>query len=336
MRAALIPIAIVALLLAGVGCQGPVEYLGVALFYEPARLPESQTLLDLPYRDDEYADPVKHRLDLFLPDPATSGWPTLIFIHGGSWTAGDRTTEAGGVQIFRNIGRYFASQGVGVAVISYRLQPQASWHDQLQDVADATRFVRKRVVEYGGEPDAIYLSGHSAGAWLAARAGYDSELLLDAGIPPASLCGFVLVSGAGYDIKDGETYALGASRDFFVKHFDDGAPDWDIRASVVPLVRASLPRTLVMYGGAEPPRLQRQSELLVGALEEVGARVAHVVVPWEGHQSIVLTLSRGDKTSARVILDWMDATPCPGQRTVAPADPSDRADADVAAASTTP
>jgi acetyl esterase/lipase len=311
------------LLVASAGCQAPVEYLGVALFYEPAELPDSQTLLDLAYRDDSYADPNKHRLDLFLPDPSSSGWPTLIFIHGGSWTSGDRTTEAGGVQLFRNIGRYFASQGVATAVISYRLQPQASWHDQLEDVADATRFVRDRVVEYGGEPDAIYLAGHSAGAWLAARVGYDAELLLDAGVPPESLCGFVLVSGAGYDMRDEETYALGASRDFFVKHFDDGAPDWETRASVVPLVRASLPRTLVLYGGADPARIQRQSEVLIQAFEQAGARIERLVVPWEGHQSIVLTLSRSDKTSAPGILDWMDATPCPGRRSIPPDAPDE-------------
>jgi len=297
------------------GCQSVLERAGVAFLYEPASLPEAQTRLDLAYRSDPAAHPEKHRLDLFLPEPGQShpgsrGWPTLIFIHGGGWTEGDRTIEAAGASVIRNIGRYFASQGVGAAVISYRLMPEVGWREQLEDVAAAMRFVREAVPAEGGDPDAIFLSGHSAGAWLAARTGFDPDVLERAGFPPESLCGLALVSGAAYDLGDEETYRVGASRGYFLERFDDGRADWERAGSVVPLLDETLPPTLILYGSAESAQLQRQSELLFERMQASGAPVTKLLLPRQTHQSIVLTLSRDDKLAGPAILELMRQSSC--------------------------
>lgn len=309
-RAAIAPLCTSLLLMATSGCQSVAERLGVAFLYEPASLPEAQTRLDLAYRSDPAAHPEKHRLDLFLPDPALREWPTLIFVHGGGWTAGDRTIEAAGASVIRNIGRFFASRGVGAAVISYRLMPEVGWRAQLEDVAAAMRFVREAVPAEGGDPDAIFLSGHSAGAWLAARTGFDEDVLERAGFPPASLCGLALVSGAAYDLGDEETYRVGASRDYFLERFDDGRPDWERAGSVVPLLRDALPPTLILYGSMESAQLQRQSELLFERMRASGAPVTKLLLPRQTHQSIVLTLSRDDKQAGPAILELMQGSRC--------------------------
>jgi hypothetical protein len=75
-----------------------------------------------------------------------------------------------------------------------------------------------------------------------------------------------------------------------------------------------MPPTLVLYGSAEPPKLRHQSDLLFAALERAGAPVERVVAPREGHQSIVLTLSRGDETTVPAILELIDTAPCPARR----------------------
>ena len=301
------------LLLTTAGCQSVLERAGVAFLYEPASLPEAQTRLDLAYRSDPAAHPEKHRLDLFLPAPGQRGWPTLIFIHGGGWTDGDRTIEAAGASVIRNIGRFFASHGVGAALISYRLMPEVGWREQLEDVATAMRFVREAVPSEGGDPDAIFLSGHSAGAWLAARTGFDRDVLEEAGFPVQSLCGLALVSGAGYDLGDEETYRVGASRAYFLERFDDGRPDWERVGSVVPLLREDLPPTLILYGTMESAQLQRQSELLLERMTASGAPVSSLVLPRQTHQSIVLTLSRDDKQAGPAILELMQSASCPAR-----------------------
>ncbi len=309
-------IAVLGLLAVGsLGCRSTLERTGILFLYRDAPLPRTQAHLDLAYRDDLEADPEKHRLDLFLPAAGERDWPTLVFVHGGGWTHGDRAQVAGGADLIRNIGRHFATQGVASAVLSYRLQPGVTWREQLEDVAAALRFVREQVAIEGGNPDALYLSGHSAGSWLAARVGYDDALLQSAGVPPSSICGLALVSGAAYDLADQETYDVGANRDYFVERFDDGSTDWEVAGSVVPLLRSNLPPTLILYGSLESKALRRQSELLYEELEAREAPVSKLELGWQTHETIVLTLSREDKRAVPAILDLMQTASCPARPT---------------------
>ncbi len=150
-----------ALLLLG-GCTPAVEWLGVRMLYEKTAALAEHQLIDLAYREDEGSDPVKHRLDLFLPEG--EGWPVLVFVHGGGWTAGDKSLRAGGADVYSNIGRFYAAQGFGTAVINYRLQPAVTWREQVDDVARAGAWVHANIAEPGGDPAAIFLIGPSAGA----------------------------------------------------------------------------------------------------------------------------------------------------------------------------
>src|ERR1051325_5965522 len=107
---------------------------GLAVLYKPVMLGEDQVRRDIAYRKN--SEDQKHRLDLFLP--AGSGWPGLIFVPGGGLCSGDKEVRVGGADVYGNIGRFYASRGIGVAVINYRLQPLVSWRQQVEDVACAT------------------------------------------------------------------------------------------------------------------------------------------------------------------------------------------------------
>jgi acetyl esterase/lipase len=292
-----------ALLLALVGCTQLAYGIAIPFLYTRAELPEAQVERDLAYRDDAAADPVKHRLDLFLPATAEgangSGWPLLVFVHGGGWTHGDKGLRVGGADVYGNIGRFFAAHGVGTAVISYRLQPEVGWRDQVDDVERAVAWLREHVQGRGGDGRAIFLSGHSAGAQLATWVAFE----------PASspICGLIAVSGAGFDLADEQTYALGASRRYYETRFGDGDADgdWTEAASAVRRVRPDVPPALVLYGEDEMRPLQRQAHVLDEALRAQGAESRVVVVPGQTHTSIVLTLSRADRTAAPAILEFI-------------------------------
>src|SRR2546428_7268760 len=102
----------------------------MAGLYKPGLLPDDQIRRDIPYRDG--SDDEKHWLDLFLPPGA--GWPILIFVHGGGLASGDKGLRVGGADVYGNIGRFYAGQGIVVALITYRLQPKWTWSDQVQEV----------------------------------------------------------------------------------------------------------------------------------------------------------------------------------------------------------
>src|SRR5947207_3914086 len=141
----------------------------MAILYRQVPFATGRVLRDLVYRDGS-ADP-KHQLDLFVP-PGTN-WPVLIFVHGGGLTAGDKSLRVSGRDVYGNIGRFYASHGIGVAVINYRLQPKVNWRAQVEDVAQATAWVFSHLESYGADVNRLFLAGHSAGAQLSVRVALD-------------------------------------------------------------------------------------------------------------------------------------------------------------------
>ncbi len=280
--------------------------------YERAEFEGGRVMFDVPYRTDSEADPEKHRLDLFLPAPGRTGWPTLVFVHGGGWTSGDRAISLFGIDPYRNIGRFYAARGYGVVVPSYRLQPDVGWREQVEDVAKAVAFARAEVVRHGGDPDAIHLSGHSAGAWLAAWVGLDDAALAAEGLDRDFVCGLVLVSGAGYDPEDEETYRLGTSRRYFETRFATGEVDWARATSIRRAIDAPVAPTLVMNAEGESPSFRRQANLMHERIAPLAPQSRRFEVPGLDHQRIVVELSRAESDVSAATLAFLGERRCAG------------------------
>jgi len=299
-----------------VGCRtlgSGAYWVGMPFVYRDVDLPEKQVVRDVRYRSDAGADDEKHRLDLFLPE-APVGWPVLVFVHGGGWTTGDKSLRVGGRDVYGNIGRFYAARGIGAAVISYRLQPGVEWTAQVDDVARAVQWVHQHIGAYGGDPAALFLAGHSAGAQLAAHVALDAERLARTGVPAESVCGLIAVSGAALDLADEETYRLGASRAYYERRFRNGdaGEGWKRAASPVHFARADAPPALILYAEGEPPSFRRQAEVLDTALRGAGATSRVEQVPGENHYRMVPTLSRADKLPAPAIERFIRDRHCGG------------------------
>lgn len=288
------------------GCGGFAERVAVSLFYRKAVLPPDQVYKDLNYWAGPETDPRKHRLDLYVPED--SGWPVLIFVHGGNWKSGDKGLKFGDVDPYGNIGRFYAAQGIGVAIVNYRLQPAVTWYEQVKDIARALAWVYEHAADYGGNTRAIFISGHSSGAQLATRAVLDQESLQEVGLSPRALCGVIPVSGAPFDLADEKTDSFR-----FEKHFRAGhtGERWKYEASSVNLVTHSTPPFLLLHGRWEPKGLKRQNQLMHQALTAAGVQSRLVVTPWEGHSLMVPALSHPNKMASTAILDFIRGARCP-------------------------
>jgi acetyl esterase/lipase len=276
---------------------------GMAVFYKPVSLSAERVLRDFPYRDGSQNP--KHRLDLFLPEG--TNWPILIFIHGGGLDAGDKSLRVGGEDVYGNIGRFYASEGIGVAVINYRLQPEVNWRQQVEDAAHATAWVYSHLGDYGGDISRIFVGGHSAGAHLAARVALDAAPLSQLGISPGVLSGVIAVSGAGFDLNDMKTYELGQKLWRYENRFRCGDPTnhWKKEASPISFASPGAPPFLILYAERETKSLQRQSQLLHEALRKNQVPSELIVVPKQNHCRMVLALSRPDKTAGPAILRFI-------------------------------
>jgi acetyl esterase/lipase len=134
---------------------------------------------DLAYRSgpdlDDY-ETERCRLDLFLPGEG-EGFPTMLWFHGGSLTRFDKSDP-----MTRNIAATFARAGIAVAVVNYRLSPRAKYPAYIDDAAAATAWVLASIARHGGDPDRVFLAGHSAGGYLVLMLGMDPTYLQGYGV----------------------------------------------------------------------------------------------------------------------------------------------------------
>ena len=312
------PVSLVALLILLGGC-GLAARVGVGLFYDTADLPADQVRRDIAYLPDGAP---KHRLNLFLPAPGSAPRPTVVFVHGGNWDSGDRDLEAGGRDVYNNIGRYLAGHGIPTAVISYPFPSVAGgalidWRAEARDVASAAAFVAREQRTWGS--DGIVMMGHSAGTHLALEAALNPAF--SARPAAAPVCGIVAASGAALDLTSpgvfvGDTYDFFSSRfapDRVTRDEPPAAPaEWQRDVSVVPFVTAAAPPMLVILGTGESVGLKLQSRLLNEARVAAGAPGEFVSVPARSHALVVPTLSRDDKVAGPAVVAFVNGLSCAG------------------------
>jgi acetyl esterase/lipase len=103
-------------------------------------------------------------VDLYLPQGVSGRLPVILFLHGGGWSGGTRTTGP-------DFKRFFAQDGFAVASIEYRLTPSGVFPNNAEDVKTAIRWLRANANAHGLNPQRIGIWGTSAGGHLAGIAG---------------------------------------------------------------------------------------------------------------------------------------------------------------------
>ncbi|MBU1446591.1 alpha/beta hydrolase [Patescibacteria group bacterium] len=127
----------------------------------------------------------RRKLDIFIPEKndrnRNENFPIIIYFHGGGLMLGNKKDAYGTC-------KYLADQGYLVFNVDYRLTPKYKFPTQLQDTAEAIFWIYKHGKKYGGDIEKIFLSGDSAGAYLASwysTALYNEEIFSEVNIHQA-------------------------------------------------------------------------------------------------------------------------------------------------------
>lgn len=210
-----------------------------------------------------YAEPKNERqtLDVFAPAEGKDH-PIVVWIHGGGWQG--RLPPGPLAKP-----RAFVDKGYVFVAITYRFVPKVTIKEMTGDVAKAIRFAHDHAKEYGGDPNAMIVAGHSAGAQLAALVCTDDRYLEAEGLPLSIIKGCVPADGDAFDVP-----ALSASIEEgaganLAKKFGDKASQIDLSATTHVARGKGIPPFLVMHCANLPYR-KTQSELLVKVLQEAG------------------------------------------------------------------
>jgi acetyl esterase/lipase len=113
---------------------------------------------------------VRHKLDLYVPDGATSPVPLIVWIHGGGWQSGDKQLGPNSHPL-----RY-ARNGYAVASINYRLSDEAIFPAQIYDAKAAIRWLRANAAQYNLDVTRFGAWGQSAGGHLASLVGTSGDV----------------------------------------------------------------------------------------------------------------------------------------------------------------
>lgn len=242
-------------------------------------------LKDVDYVEDQDYAEGKDRLDLYLPEGAAD-FPVVVFFHGGGLRAGDKSGS-------EHVGRALASQGVGAAIANYRLSPSVSHPFHAEDAARSVSWVYRNVKAHGGDPYKLYLSGHSAGAYLVALLATDHRYLETQELSTDVIKGVVPISGFFWV----ERVAPDRPKDVWGQ--DEKL--WP-EASPAKFVGANVPPMLFLYADGDEPWRRQQNEEMAAALKGKGhEKVETSEIADRDHLGIFQKLAPGDPAFERLV-----------------------------------
>ncbi len=260
----------------------------------PARAAEPKVHRDLAYTEPKTE---KQTLDVYAPAEGKL-MPVVIFVHGGGWQAGDKKEVDKKPQAFADKGFVFVS-------VNYRLIPTATIKEMAQDVAKAIRWVHDHAKDYGGDPHTLFVTGHSAGAQLAALVCTDEHYLKAEKLALAAIRGCVPNDGDTYDVPLQIKTVEQRRADIYRKKFGDE----ESQKALSPITHVAkgkgIPPFLILHV-SNHPEVKMQSEKLAKALTDAGVPARAYPAEGKTHLTINSELGAADDKPTKELFAFID------------------------------
>ena len=216
--------------------------------------------------------------------------PVFVFIHGGAWLGGEAQNYAFPAELFVNAGaHYVALDFIAIKAANGDLRVMA---DQ---VRRGVAWVYKNAASFGGDPNRLYVGGHSSGGHLCGVT-LVTHWGKDFGLPPDIIKGGLCMSGM-YDMKPVRL----SKRGTYV-HFDDDMEDKMSSQRHIDLLRAPI---TVTYGTNETPEFQRQNRDFAAAVKAAGKPVELIQAANYNHFEMCESLASPYAPNGRAALAMM-------------------------------
>lgn len=228
-----------------------------------------------PLKDLSYGLAPIQKLDIYAPANAKAA-PVLIDIHGGGWTMGSKNPRAIPAQTVTTAGAIWVA-------VDYGLAPEYSMNQIIDHVRCAIAWVYRNIVQYGGDPNQLFVFGNSAGAHLAGTTlmpGWLGEY----GMPSDAIKGAVLTSGI-FDLAS-QVHAQTGPQEALKMSLEDAmrfSPLHHLPLQPLPVI--------IAYGEKELKEFIIESQSYAKALIEAGCDVCLLEVPAAHHFDMINELA---------------------------------------------
>lgn len=184
---------------------------------------------------DDYATE-RCKLDVYYPTDI-SDCPVVVWFHGGGLSGGNKF-----------IPEQLKNNKCVVVAVNYRLLPQATLSDCIDDAAAAVAWTFQNIEKYNGSGKKIFVAGHSAGGYLTSMIGLDKKWLQRYKVDADAIAG--LISFSGHAISH-FAYRESKGMKSTQPSIDEFAPLFYVRADAPPLVLITGDREMEMLGRYE-------------------------------------------------------------------------------------
>lgn len=240
--------------------------------------------------DIAYGTHERNKLDVIAPAAgASSPRPIVVFVHGGGFVAGDKSTA-------QNVGRSFARNGIVALVMNYRFAPHVTWPSGPEDVAAVIKWAKANASVHGGDPGSIFLVGNSAGAMhVAGYAFFPAYHVENDGVK-----GVIMISAPSLNLTD---HALDPRRDEL--YFGKDISKYAERSVIKNLGGRKIPLLLAIAEFDIALAHQQNAQLMAALQARDGVLPNLVTALGHNHISIVEHLDTPDQDFSRQMLEFI-------------------------------
>lgn len=240
----------------------------------------------------KYGDHAKQGFDLYEPaEKSDAPSPILVFLHGGSFVAGDKA-------MYANVGYHFVKLGITSVIMTYRLAPEFTWPSGTLDLAAQIKWIRDNPDAFqNADTTRIFLFGHSAGAQHVASYIFEEEFQIE----NDGVAGAILASGSVYD-----TQILNGDADpQYYDYFGRDNKLYPVRSVLHKLDGRKMP-IFVSYAQYDKDNFQYQASKMIDALYKRDGELPMIKqVMDHNHLSEVFHFNTGSSLFAYDILMFM-------------------------------
>ena len=242
---------------------------------------------DMPPLTRRYGPGEADLIDIFTPANARNV-PILLFIHGGAWTRNSRLDASLAAPTLVGRRAAYATPDVG-SLKTLRLP------DMIENCRRCLEWIFRNAADFGGNPDRLYLAGHSSGAHLAG-----CLLVTDwtkRGLPADPIKGALLLSGM-YDLHP----VLLSSRSAYLHVTQEEAAE---TSPMRHLAGITCP-VAVVWADEDSPEFKRQSSVFADALEGMGRLASRTIAFNTNHFEEDERLGDADSEVSRTLFALME------------------------------
>lgn len=225
------------------------------------------------------------QLDVFAPK-GKEKYPTIVWFHGGGLTGGIRKSGEA-------LAKHCTAKGVGVVLAGYRLSPKVKCPVYIEDAAAAVAWTIKNITKHKGDPNRVFVSGHSAGGYLTAMIGLDKKWLAKHEIKITEIAGLIpiaaqMVTHSTIRKENGKTKA----------YVDAFAPMHHARADCAPV--------LCIVGDMDSPDRIDESQMFNTVMQKAGHKHCNIqIVKGRNHGSIAGMFAKDNDEVAAMMLAFV-------------------------------